>query len=118
MTISNLKRVIAFAALAVGLAACSSGPAQQSRTAAPTSQSGTMDHSRMGHGGGAASSGGMGQMDHAQMMQHCRSMMQGGGMAHGGGAASSGSMGQMDHAQMMQHCRSMMQSESGTNSTR
>ena len=114
MMIGQLKRFTTLTALAVGLVACSSGPAQQSRTTAPTSQSGTMDHSGMGHGGGAANSGSMGQMDHAQMMQHCRSMMQGGGMANGGGTANSGSIGQMDHAQMMQHCRSMMQSESGT----
>ncbi|MGF7212745.1 23S rRNA U2552 (ribose-2'-O)-methylase RlmE/FtsJ [Skermanella aerolata] len=99
--IGDLRRISILAALAAGLAACSSGPAEQPRTAAPASQSGTMNHS------------GMGQMDQAQMMQHCRAMMQGGGMAHGGGAANSGGMGQMDHAQMMQHCRAMMQGEGG-----
>jgi 23S rRNA U2552 (ribose-2'-O)-methylase RlmE/FtsJ len=66
---------------------------------------------------------GMGQMDHAQMMQHCRVMMQGQGSGMGGdmthgGSANSGGMGQMDHAQMMQHCRAMMQSEGGTQPTR
>ena len=116
--IGHTLRIGALAALVVGLAACSSGPAQPPRTAAPASQSGTMNSTGMDHSG-------MGQMDHAQMMQHCRAMMQGegagmgGGMAHGGGAAAnSGGMGQMDHAQMMQHCRAMMQSEGGSQPTR
>jgi len=59
---------------------------------------------------------GMGQMDNAQMMQHCRAMMQGegagtmqGGMTHGGGAAAgSGGMSQTDMNEMMAHCRAMM----------
>jgi hypothetical protein len=112
----HTQRICALAVLAVGLAACSSGPAAPPRTSAPASQSGAMnptgiDHSRMD------------QMDHAQMMQHCRAMMQGegGGMAHdGGAAANSGSMGQMDHAQMMAHCRAMMAqpNQGGTPTTR
>jgi hypothetical protein len=61
---------------------------------------------------------GMGQMDHAQMMQHCRAMMQGEEAGMDGAAANSGSMGQMDHTQMMQHCRAMMQSEGGIQPTR
>jgi hypothetical protein len=92
----HMLRVGALSALMVGLAACSSGTAQAPRTAAPASQSGTMDHSNMG------------QMDHAQMMEHCRAMMHGEGMAQGGSTAGSGGMGQRDHAQMMQHCQAMM----------
>jgi hypothetical protein len=110
--IGHTQRIGALAVLAVGLAACSSGSSAPPRTAAPASQSGTMNSTGMDHSG-------MGQMDHTQMMQYCHAMMQSegagmdGGMAHGDGA-SSGSMGQMDHAQMMQHCRAMMQSEGGT----
>ena len=102
--IGHIRRISALAVLAVGLTACSSGSSAPPRTAAPASQSGTMNSTGMDHSG-------MGQMDNAQMMQHCRAITQGegGGMAHGGGSATnSGSMGQMDHAQMMAHCRAMM----------
>jgi hypothetical protein len=114
--IGHTQRIGALAVLAVGLAACSSGSAAPPRTAAPASQSGAMNPTGMDHSR-------MDQMDHAQMMQHCRAMMQGegGGMAHDGGAAAdSGSMGQMDHAQMMQHCRAMMAqpNQGGTPTTR
>jgi uncharacterized protein involved in copper resistance len=80
----HTQRICALAVLAVGLAACSSGPAAPPRTSAPASQSGAMnptgiDRSRMDQmahdGGAAADSGSMVQMDHAQMMQHCRAMM-------------------------------------------
>ena len=69
MMIGDLRRISILAALATGLAACSSGPAEQPRTAAPSGHSGAMNHS------------GIGQMDQAQMMQHCRAMMQGEGGA-------------------------------------
>ena len=71
MMINYTLRTSAFAALAVGLAACSSGTAQAPRTASPTGQSGTMGTSGMGQMDHSR----MGQMDHAQMMQHCREMM-------------------------------------------
>ena len=114
--IGHTLRLGALAVLAVGLAACSSGSSTPPRTTTPANQSGTTTPSGMDHSG-------MGEMDHAQMMQHCRAMMQGegagmgGGMTHGGGARSN-SMGQMDHTQMMQHCRAMMQSEGGIQPTR
>jgi hypothetical protein len=116
--IGHIQRISALAVLAVGLTACSSGSSAPPRTAAPASQSGTMNSTGMDHSR-------MGQMDQAQMMQHCRAMMQGeetgmgGGMTQGGDAtANSGGMGQMDQAQMMQHCRAMMQGEGGTQPTR
>jgi hypothetical protein len=112
--IGHMKRTGALTLLVLGLAACSSSPAEQPRTVAPAGQSGTMNSTGMDHSN-------MGQMDQAQMMQHCRAMMQGGGagMTQGSGAtANSGSMGQMDHAQMMQHCRAMMQGEGGSVPTR
>ena len=63
--IGHMQRTGALALLALGLAACSSGPAEQLRTVAPAVQSGTMNSTGMDHSN-------MGQMDHAQMMQHCR----------------------------------------------
>lgn len=89
-------RAAALAALTLGLAACTGSSAEAPRTTTSVGQEGMTGQSGMNHSG-------MGQMDHAQMMQHCRDMMQGGGHS-----MPSGSMGQMDHAQMMQHCQAMM----------
>lgn len=89
-------RACALAALTLGLAACTSGTGEAPRMTTSGGQGGMTGQSGMSHSG-------MGQMDHAQMMRHCRDMMQG-----GGGSMASGSMGQMDHAQMMQHCQAMM----------
>ena len=72
--IGHMKCTGALTLLALGLAACSSSPAEQPRTIAPAGQSGTMNSTGMDHSN-------MGQMDQAQMMQHCRAMMQGEGGA-------------------------------------
>ncbi|MGA1860246.1 hypothetical protein VH569_30030 [Azospirillum sp. 11R-A] len=89
-------RASSLAALMLGLAACAGGTGEASRTTTSGRQGGMTSQSGMKHSE-------MGQMDHAQMMQHCRDMMQG-----SSGSMASGTMGQMDHAQMMQHCQAMM----------
>lgn len=117
----RMLRAVAFTALIVGLAACSGGTGETPRASAPAGQGttnpsgamqggtsgGGMTHPGMMQGG----SSGMGQMDHAQMMEHCRAMMQGGPSAH------TGSMAGRDMNQMMEHCRSMMEQNQGGGST-
>lgn len=109
--IGHIQRTGAFAVLTVGLASCSSGSPAPPRTAVTANQSGTMNSTGMNHSG-------VGQMDHAQMVQHCRAMMQGEEAGIGGATANSGGLGQIDHTQLMQHCRAMMQGEGGTQPTR
>lgn len=113
----RMLRAGAFAALIAGLAACSSGTGDVPRASAPAGQGATNQSGAVqsgSSGGGMAQPGvmqggssGMGQMDRAQMMEHCRAMMQGGPSAH------TGSMAGMDMNQMMEHCRSMMGQNQG-----
>lgn len=61
-------RASSLAALMLGLAACAGGTGEASRTTTSGRQGGMTSQSGMNHSG-------MGQMDHAQMMQHCQAMM-------------------------------------------